>query len=118
VSLGTVDERILFLEDFLEQKIDELHDLGDVIIQAKGKWLKHKDIQEELAIARKEKVTVASVERLARRNRNEEGVHGMRLWKDLEEAEQAEKALNTEIRAIQARMSALQSVSNHINKAT
>lgn len=117
-SLGTIDDRILNIEEYLEIKIDELHAAHDETTEAKRKWLSHRDHQVLLSRRRNEKTSEDVRDTLARTEYDEDGTKGLDLWIALEDAEGHEKALRTEVSAIQSRLSALQSVANHVFKAT
>ncbi len=117
-SLGTVDEKILHLEEILEDRITAQKAAGKRVTRAKGAWLEHRDKTVLLARSRAERTSEDVRDTLARTERNDEGVLGHKLWFELEDAEQDEKSMQSEVKAIQARLSALQSVGNHIFRAT
>jgi hypothetical protein len=108
----------LHLEEILEDKIGEQKRAGKRVTKAKGEWYMHRDKTILLARSRNERTSEDVRDTLARTERNDDGVLGHNLWFELEDAEQDEKGIMSEVKAIQARLSALQSVGNHIFRAT
>lgn len=117
-TLASTEEEIDRIVELLTVKVEELYQANRDKVEKQGQWLMLRDKSNMIIRANNERTSEDTRDSMARSDHNDDGIPGKKLWLAFSYAEGYEKSLNTEIGALKAQLSALQSKAKGIREVT